>query len=170
MPLDEQIGLETLPDDQEIWRFLDRRKLSDLICSGSLRLSRISELRKPEIDERESRLPSVVREVLQRIPLNEESKSVIDRMLETCEDQAFDVFASCWFLPGTAEEERRMWTEFGGGKGGGIRINSTLRRLISSLPADDRRSFGIGRIRYIPDDISISAFSRSGSTARCHFS
>jgi hypothetical protein len=75
-------------------------------------------------------------------------------MLEICEDQAFDIFASCWFLPGAREEERRMWREFGGGNEGGIRVNSTLRRLVSSLPTDARRSFGIGRVRYIRDDIS----------------
>jgi hypothetical protein len=61
MPLNERIGLEDISDYQKIWRFLNRRKLSDLTHNGSLRLSRVSELRKPEIDERESRLPSVVR-------------------------------------------------------------------------------------------------------------
>jgi hypothetical protein len=154
MPLNERIGLEDLPDDQKIWRVLNRRKLSDLTHSGSLRLSRISDLRKPEIDERESRLSSVMREVLQRVPVNERAKAFIDKMLEICENQAFDIFASCWFLPGTREEERRMWREFGGGNEGGIRVNSTLRHLLSSLPTDARRSFGIGRVRYIRDDIS----------------
>jgi hypothetical protein len=93
-------------------------------------------------------------EVLQRVPVNERAKAFIAKMLETCENQAFDIFASCWFLPGTPEEERRMWREFGGGTEGGIRVNSTLRRLLSSLPTDARRSFGIGRVRYIRDDIS----------------
>jgi hypothetical protein len=152
MPLSEQIGLEDIPGDQAIWRFLDRRKLSDLTSSGSLRLSRISELRK--LDQRESRLPSVIREVLQRFSLNEDGTAFVDEMLKICEDQAFDTFASCWFLPGTREEELRMWQEFGGGNEGGVRISSTLRCLLSSLPTNGRRLFGIGHVRYIRDDIS----------------
>lgn len=152
MPLEERIGLDDLPDAQEIWRFLDRRKVSDLTQSGSLRLSRVSELRK--IDVRESRLPSVLGEVLQRVVSSERAKEFVGKMPEACENQAVDVFASCWFLPGSREEEQKMWREFGGGNEGGIRIDSTLRRLLSSLPSDIRRSFGVGRIRYIRDDIS----------------
>ena len=154
MPLNERVGLEDLHDDQEIWRFLNRRKLADLICTGSLRLTRISDLRKPEIDERESRLPSVVREMLQHVSSDESAKAFLRKMLDMCEEQAFGIFASCWFLPGMSEEERRMWAEFGGGNKGGVRINSTLQRLVSSLPTDTRRLFGVGRIRYIREDIS----------------
>jgi hypothetical protein len=90
----------------------------------------------------------------QRVPFNEGAKAFIDKMLKTCEDQAFDIFASCWFLPGTREEELRMWQGFGGGNEGGIRVNSTLRGLLLSLPTDAQRSFGIGRVRYIRDDIN----------------
>lgn len=99
-------------------------------------------------------MPSVVRDVLRRVPFNEDAKTFIRKMLDICEDQAFGIFASCWFLPGISEENRRMWEEFGGGNEGGVRINSTLRRLAPSIPTDVRRLFGIGRIRYIRDDIS----------------
>ena len=152
MALSEQIGLEDIPGDQAIWRFLNRRKLSDLTSSGSLRLSRISELRK--LDQRESCLPSVIRKVLRRLPLTDHGRAFVQAMLMACEGQAFDTFASCWFLPGTRKEELKMWQDFGGRNEGGIRVNSTLRRLLSSLPTDDRRSFGIGRVRYIRDEIS----------------
>jgi hypothetical protein len=162
MPLNERIGLDGLPNDQEIWRFLDRRKLADLIRTGSLRLTRVSDLRKPEIDERESRLPSVLGEVLGRVTSNEDVRTFIKTMLDACENQAFNIFVSCWFLPGTSEENLKMWEEFGGGNEGGVRLSSTLRRLESSIPTDARRFFGIGRIQYIRCDISYPEITALG--------
>jgi hypothetical protein len=160
MPLSERIGLDDLSNDEQTWRFLDRRKLTDLILTGSLRLTRISDLR--QLDQRESHLPCVMRDVLGRVTSNEEAKAFIMTLLDACENQAFNVFASCWFLPGTEEENRRMWEEFGGGKEGGVRLNSTLRRLASSVPTDARRPFGIGRIQYIREDISYPEIAALG--------
>jgi len=108
------------------------------------------------MDERESRLPSVLREILHRVSSNESAKEVIGNLLDICENQAFGIFASCWFLRGTPEQERKMWEDpnFGGGNEGGIRINSRLSRLTSSLPTDVLRLFGVGRVQYIRADIS----------------
>lgn len=72
---------------------------------------------------------------------------------QVCESQADGVYASCWFMPGSAEQEKRMWDKYGGGLSGGVRIDSTVERLISSLPEED---FGLGMIRYIRPDISFS--------------
>jgi hypothetical protein len=143
--------MDDLAEGQPLWRFLNRRKLADLIKTRSLRLSRISDLRKD--DQRESLLPAVFRETLQRT-VDQKSREFVAKLIDMIENQAFRVFASCWFLPGTSKEELSMWRDFAGNKKGGVRINSTLKRLTSSLPNDARRLFGIGRIEYIPAEIT----------------
>ena len=55
-----------------------------------------------------------------------------------------------------------MWKQFGGCEEGGARINSTIQRLISSLPTDAQRLFGIGRVQYIRRDISYQGIFELG--------
>ena len=161
MPLNERIGLDGLSADQKIWRFLNRQKVVDLTTKNSLRLSRIFDLRK--IDEREGRLPSVLGEVFEQVAHSEAARRFIRDMLGACENQALNVFCSCWFLPGTSEQEQKMWKQFGGREEGGARINSTIQRLISSLPTDAQHFFGIGRVQYIRRDIELPRDYRAGS-------
>lgn len=146
------MGLEDFGGETALWRFYTRKWGTALFEEGEIRLSRVSDLRKE--DRRESRLPGLFTRALRRaLPPN--AKEFLNYMTRVIEDQAFGVFASCWFLPGTAADEERMWNEYGGGREGGIKIISTLDRLIQSLPDDDRRTFGVGRIRYVLPNSSI---------------
>jgi hypothetical protein len=124
----------------------------ELFAGGEIRLSRVSDLRKE--DRRESRLPALFNRALRRV-LPDEARAFFNQMNRLCEDQAFGVFASCWFVPGTAADEDRMWHKYGGGREGGIKIVSTLDRLVDALPTDARRTFGLGRTLYVLPDSSI---------------
>jgi hypothetical protein len=149
----EQVGLEGLGPETVLWRFYNRKWATALFEAGEIRLSRVSDLRKK--DRRESHLPALFTSAIRRTSLPPAAKEFLNYMAKAIEDQAFGVFASCWFLPGTSADEERMWNEYGGGSEGGIKIISTLDRLMSSLPNDDRRTFGVGRIQYVLPNSSI---------------
>jgi len=151
MSVNERIGLEELKPNQELWRFLPVWKAEDLFRTGELYLAQVSALRLQ--DPRESRLPQVLHDTFSRLPFSPQVKEFMAHFIEVCEDQATGVFASCWFLPGAAEQEHRMWCTYGGGSDGGLVLISSLDRLISALPDDIMLSFGIGVVRYIRPDI-----------------
>src|SRR5437667_11417410 len=109
----ERIGLEEFRPDQELWRFLPLWKAKDLFRTGELYLTQISALRLE--DPRESRLPHVLHDTFSRLQFSPEVKEFMAHFIEVCEDQATGVFASCWFLPGSPQQEQRMWSKYGGG-------------------------------------------------------
>ena len=152
MPLRERIGLDDFPPNQELWRFIPTYKAQDLFQTGQLYLTEVSALR--EKDPHESKLPRVLSDTFSRLPFSPQVKEFMAHFLEVCEDQATGVFASCWFLPGTPEQEDRMWRQYGGGSDGGLLLISSLDRLIAALPDDIMLSFGVGIIRYIRPDIT----------------
>jgi hypothetical protein len=152
MPLRERTGIDKLSSDQEIKRFLPLWKAKDLFQSGELYLRQVAALRSE--DPRESRLPDVLLDTIARGPFSKEVNDFVVGLLRICESQADIVFASSWFLPGSTEQEARMWKKYGGGSEGGIVIESSLERLISVVPDDIMLSFGIGLIRYIPAEMS----------------
>jgi hypothetical protein len=162
MPVKEHIGLEEFKPNQELWRFFPLWKAEDLFRTSELYLTQVSTLRLQ--DPRESRLPDVLREAFSRLPLSPEVRRFMAHYIEICEDQATGVFASCWFLPGSPEQERRMWSKYGGGSDGGLVLVSSLDRLISALPDDMMLSFGIGSVRYIVPDMDYmeAAFGLNG--------
>jgi hypothetical protein len=147
--LREILGLDGISGDQRIWRFLTMDKATDLLKTSDLYLCRVSILRND--DPRESRLPTVLHDLVDKGPWKPALKDFLSEVHQICENQADGVYASCWFMPGTAEQEKRMWDKYGGGLSGGVRIDSTIKRLISSLPEED---FGLGMICYIRSDIS----------------
>jgi hypothetical protein len=112
----ERVGLQDLRSQTEVWRFYNRKWGTELFTGGEIRLSRVSDLRKE--DRRESRLPALFNRALRRA-LPGEAKAFFNHMNRLCEDQAFGVFASCWFVPGTPADEERMWHKYGGGREGG---------------------------------------------------
>ena len=144
------LGLDSISGDQRIWRFLTLDKAKDLLRTFELYLCQISILRNE--DPRESRLPTVLHDLVENGPWKPPLKDFLSEAHQVCERQADGVYASCWFIPGSAEQEKRMWDKYGGGLSG-VRIDSTIERLISSLPEED---FGLGMIRYIPGDLSFS--------------
>ena len=152
MPLEERIGLDDLPDAQEIWRFLDRRKVSDLTQSGSLRLSRVSELRK--IDVRESRLPSVLGEVLQRVVSSERARNSLVRCPRLAKTRRSTSLLRVGSFPDLAKKSKKCGESLAAEMKAEYGSIQRFDVLLSSLPSDIRRSFGVGRIRYIRDDIS----------------
>ncbi len=159
--------MDGIEAEQEVWRFMPWRHAKDLLFNAQLRLAQVSALRREE--PRESRLPAVLHDgqarsysvqadgriVMSVQPLTQPAKDFMAFMLRACEDQATGVFASCWFLPGSPAQEKRMWEKYGN-----VRISSTIGGLTRALPDDRMLSFGIGRVRYISSDIEYSdAFS-----------
>jgi hypothetical protein len=149
--LRETFGLDNISGDQRIWRFLTLDKAKDLLRTFELYLCQVSILRNE--DPRESRLPTVLHDLVENGPWKPAIKDFVTDAHRVCESQADGVYASCWFIPGSAEQEKRMWEKYGGGLSGGVRIDSTIERLISSLPEED---FALGMIRYIRPDLSFS--------------
>jgi hypothetical protein len=152
MPLKEEIGLDSIVREQQIWRFQPMWKARDFLETRELYLTQVSELRKE--DPQEARLPAVLKESFSRLQVPAAGRQLLNEFIRVCEDQATGVFASCWFLPGSPSHEKRMWAKYGGGSEGGLVLITTLGRLISSLPDDMMLSFGIGSIRYIPPTMS----------------
>jgi hypothetical protein len=147
----ERIGLDGVPADQPIWRFLDLGKTKDLLQTSDLYMRRVSLLRKD--DDRESKLPDVLQETIQNGQLSQTLKRFYTEAHQICENQADSVYASCWFIPGAAEHEERMWRKYGGDISGGIRLESTIALLGASLPDYD---FGLGMIRHIDANINFA--------------
>jgi hypothetical protein len=145
------LGLDNTSGDQRIWRFLPLDRAKDLFKTFELYLCQVSILRND--DPRESRLPTVLHDLVEDAPWKPALKDFVADAHRICESQADSVYASCWFIPGSADQEKRMWDKYGGGLSGGVRIDSTIERLISSLPEQD---FGLGMIRYIRPNISFS--------------
>ena len=142
--LREILGLDSISGDQRIWRFLTLDKAKDFLKTFELYLCQVSILRNE--DPRESRLPTVLHDLVENGPWEPALKDFLSEVHQVCESQADGVYASCWFIPGSAEQEKRMWDKCGGGLSGGVRIDSTVERLISSWLEED---FGLGMIRYI---------------------
>jgi hypothetical protein len=149
--LRDSLGLDSISGDQRIWRFLTLDKAKDLLRTFELYLCQVSILRNE--DPRESRLPTVLHDLAEQGPWKPALKDFLSEAHQVCESQADGVYASCWFIPGSGEQEKRMWDKYGGGLSGGVRIDSTIERLITSLPEED---FELGMIRYIRPDISFS--------------
>jgi hypothetical protein len=135
---------------QEMWRFFDLKKAHDLFRESAIYLRQVALLR--DVDERESRLPAVIRERLtQANQKNLQVRQFIDNFLTIAENQADRVYASCWYLPDETENYEHMWEEFGGGKEGGVCVVTTVERLGNALVDE---GLSIGLIRYIEPDIS----------------
>jgi hypothetical protein len=147
--LHSHLGLDEIPGAQEIWRFLDMMKAKDLFKTSELYLRQVSMLRFEDLEE--SRLPSVIQRTVANGPMSAAVKKSFAEMCQICESQADGLYASCWFIPGSAEQEERMWRKYGGGSSGGICIVSTIKLLVESLPSAD---FELGKIRYIHPEIS----------------
>ena len=135
---------------QELWRFLDLRKAHDLFEKTAIYLRRVALLR--DMDERESRLPNVIRQrMLHGSRNNPNAQKFISDYLTINENQADRVYASCWYLPDESLDYEHKWEEFGGGKDGGVCVVTTVERLGSALVED---GLSIGQIRYIEPDIT----------------
>lgn len=144
------LGMFGVEGKQELWRFFDLKKAHDLFRESAIYLRRVALLRT--MDERESRLPAVIRERLtQTNQKNPKVRQFIDDFLTIAENQADGVYASCWYLPDESEDYAHMWEEFGGGKEGGVCVVTTVERLGNALVEE---GLSIGLIRYIEPDIS----------------
>jgi hypothetical protein len=148
--LDLSLGMFRVEGTQELWRFFDLKKAHDLFRQSALYLRRVALLRT--MDERESRLPGVIRERLtQANQKNPKVRQFIDDFLTISENQGDRVYASCWYLPDESEDYTHMWKEFGGGKEGGVCVVTTVERMGNAL---FEGGLSIGLIRYVEPDIS----------------
>jgi hypothetical protein len=137
---------------QELWRFFDLRKAHDLFEKNAIYLRRVALLR--DMDERESRLPDVIRESMLHFSRNDpKTQKSLNEYLTINENQGNSVYASCWYLPDESLEHEHMWEEFGGGKEGGVCVVTTAARLGNSLAQE---GLSIGLMRYFEPEISLA--------------
>jgi hypothetical protein len=150
--LEISLGLDGIAGTQELWRFLTLEKAHDLFRTGTLYLRQVARLRL--MDERESRLPTVIR---QRMALvnrgSPQVRQFIDNLLDLAENQADRVYASCWYLPDASENYEHMWRDFGGGNEGGVCVVTTVQRLGKALPYDP---LSVGLIRYVDPEMTFA--------------
>lgn len=150
--LEISLGLNGILGSQELWRFLTLDKAHDLFSTNTLYLRQVALLRV--MDDRESRLPIVIR---QRMALvnrgNPQVQQFIDQLLDAAENQADRVYASCWYLPDPSENYEHMWRDFGGVDEGGVCVVTTVQRLGEAL-LDDPLSVGL--IRYVEQEMTFA--------------
>lgn len=164
--------------DCEVWRFVPTKFALDLFTpnpyqpdsgriqtrSFCLRLSQVASFREGEkADPNESKLPDVIRSALQLSINAGPGRDFIETLLVAIEEQAKNVYASCWFNAGNRSQELRMWEKYGGGSEGGIAIVSTVEKLVASLlEINEARLFGIGRVQYIPRNLTFDESFKLG--------
>jgi len=122
--------------DAYVWRYLtfDRFKY---LWQGRLYMRRLDCL---EMDDQEGRWPEGVEQLMFNPPVEDQAG-----MKQALEDQRRLTFVSCWTV--RHREQRRMWQEYVGPRGG-VAVRTRFRDLRSSLDGAGW-DVAIGGVRYV---------------------